>query len=103
MLSFDPRCHECHLGTPPTDPTLRGAWLAQLRIVAAYRERWNITGPTPVDTPDQIGTIEQLGQQKRAQAAAQRALAFTSEARQQPAEVPVGLPSVVIQPEGVER
>ncbi len=69
----------------------------QVRVVAAYRERWNLTGAAPGGRPGTgVGTIEQIGHQKRAQAAAERALTISRQARQQhqhhePADLSVGV------------
>ncbi len=82
------------LGTPPDDPAARAAWIHHVRVIAAYRERWNHTGAAPVDDREDAGTIEQIGHQKRAQAAAGRALAISRQVRQQhhePADLPVGV------------
>jgi hypothetical protein len=92
-----------HLGAPPADPALHRAWMAQLRVVAAYRDRWTLNGPAPVDTPEQARTLEQLGHQRRAHAATQRAVALATLPRQQPGELTIGLPSVVVQHKAVER
>lgn len=72
------------LGQPPTDPSLRAAWMHQVRVVAAYRDRWNHTGPTPIDRQDQTATIEQIGHQKRAAAAARQALTISRQDRTRP-------------------
>jgi len=61
------------LGPPPAAPTARHAWGEELRVVAAYRERWAITGPAPVGSEADAATIEQIGHYKRALAAAARA------------------------------
>jgi len=75
-----------HLGTEPKPPAARATWLREVRIVAAYRERWGLNGLRPLDSPEPAGTIEQIGHQKRAQAAAERALAISRHARQDATE-----------------
>jgi len=91
------------LGPPPSDRTLRGAWLTQVRIVAAYRDRWALTGAMPVDRPDQARSIEQLGHQKRARAAAELALSITQSTGEQSHPPVDGVPSTVVEHRGVER
>ncbi len=58
-----------HLGEMPSDPTHRAAWLANVATVAAYRERWNITGKTVIGKESNVDSIEQLGQWRRASSA----------------------------------
>jgi hypothetical protein len=70
------------LGKPPEDPAARAAWIHHVRVVAAYRERWNLTGVAPVDKREQASSIEQIGHQKRARAAAEHALTISRQARQ---------------------
>jgi hypothetical protein len=70
------------LGTPPSDPARRIGWLREVRIVAAYRDRWNVTGPSVIGRRDDASSIEQLGHHKRAHAAGDRALAITRAAPQ---------------------
>jgi conjugative relaxase-like TrwC/TraI family protein len=91
------------LGQPPTDPTQQAAWMAQVRVVAAYRDRWSITGPTPLDAQDQARTIEQVGHHKRAVVAAQRALAISRHDHHDPREPVEGVPSMTVEQKGVER
>jgi len=61
------------VGPPPAEPAVRHAWAEELRVVAAYRERWAITGPAPVGSEANVATIEQIGHYKRALAAVARA------------------------------
>jgi hypothetical protein len=79
------------LGTPPSDPTRRIGWLKEVCVIAAYRDRWSITGPTVIGRRDDTSSLEQLGQHKRAQAAIARALALTRAAprTQDPSELSV--------------
>ena len=84
------------LGSPPADPAMRTAWLNEVRVVAAYRDRWNISGMTVVDSREKASSIEQIGHQKRAHAAAERALTISDQARRehhqsQPVDVTVGI------------
>lgn len=47
------------LGTPPADKAALAAWLRQLRIVAAYRDRHRITADTPLG-PQPDSTAQRL-------------------------------------------
>jgi conjugative relaxase-like TrwC/TraI family protein len=59
------------LGPPPTNRTRHAVWLREVATIAAYRERWGITGRDPV--PLDRSSVEKTGHEKRAQAAAERA------------------------------
>ncbi len=61
------------LGQMPSDPARQAAWLANVATVAAYRERWNITGSTVIGKEECVDSIEQLGHWKRAKVAARAA------------------------------
>ncbi len=77
------------LGRPPQDERLRVLWLREARVVAAYRDRWEVHTPEAVDQRGTAHTIEQVGHQKRAAAAAARALKIAQQAhRDQPAQEP---------------
>jgi hypothetical protein len=65
------------LGTPPAEPARRIGWLRDVCTVAAYRDRWNITGPTVIGRRADASSVEQLGQHKRAEAAIDHAVALT--------------------------
>ena len=64
------------LGAPPADPERRHAWLRQVRVVAAYRELYNVTDVVPIQSEDLAHSSEEIGHQKRATEAARRALAI---------------------------
>ena len=53
------------LGTPPRDPQRASAWRRQLQIVAAYRDRYTITGDRPLGVP-----AESIAQRRDAASAA---------------------------------
>lgn len=74
------------LGRAPEDTRLRGVWLREARVVAAYRDRWDVHTVEPVDLRASAQTIEQVGHQKRATAAAARALRISQQARPAPAQ-----------------
>ena len=65
------------LGIPPSNPALRQEWLRQVRVVAAYRELYGVTGVHPVEARDKAGSGEERGHQLRAEQAAARALAVS--------------------------
>ncbi len=71
------------LGTPPTARQARAHWLLAARTVAAYRDRWDITTPQPLDTRGNARTIEQASQQRHAASAAARALRIARQAADQ--------------------
>ncbi len=52
-----------------------------LSTVAAYRDRWHITGEGSIGNRSDVGSTEQMSERKRAQAAAQRALAISHESK----------------------
>jgi conjugative relaxase-like TrwC/TraI family protein len=60
------------LGTPPAQPGNAAAWRRHARIVAAYRDRYSIASPTPVDTGDGESTAQRIDA-ARATAAVNRA------------------------------
>jgi hypothetical protein len=67
------------LGQMPSDPTHQAAWLANVATIAAYRERWNITGNTVIGKELDVDSIEQLGQWRRASSAVKAAVRLNSE------------------------
>jgi conjugative relaxase-like TrwC/TraI family protein len=69
------------LGTPPSDPAGRGAWLAAVATVAAYREQWSVgNDPRPLGA-DKPQSLEQLTQRRRAQTAVDSAFALVRQER----------------------
>ena len=71
------------LGTPPTNPRDLRAWRRQARVIAAYRDRYQITDPDPLGrTPE--STAQKIDA-ARARAALSRTRAADIDAR--PAEV----------------
>jgi conjugative relaxase-like TrwC/TraI family protein len=88
------------LGTPPATPARRERWIREVSIVAAYRDRWHITGQSAVGNQGDASSIEQTGQRQRALAAAARATALSSAALEQPSSFS---PEVAVQAQrGVE-
>jgi len=76
------------LGTTPSDPAVRKAWLRAVSTVAAYRERWGIGADHRRLGPESaVKTIEAVGHRKRAQAAVERALQVANAATMTPADV----------------
>ena len=66
------------LGTQPATPTRRERWIREISTIAGYRDRWHITGHSPVGKLGDAGSIEQTGQCQRALSAAARATAISS-------------------------
>jgi hypothetical protein len=66
-----------HFGQPPVDPGRGLAWQRHLGTVAAYRERWNVSGPRPLGDEGGNTSSERQSQHKRAQAAVDRTIAIT--------------------------
>jgi conjugative relaxase-like TrwC/TraI family protein len=62
------------LGPPPSDRGRWPRWLRNISTIAAYRDRWHITGQSSVGSRSDVGSTEQMSERKRAQAAAERAL-----------------------------
>jgi hypothetical protein len=65
------------LGPPPADLAQRAVWEQQVRTIAAYRDRYGITGPDPLG-PAPSSQGQRLDRQ-RADAAARRAQATVSD------------------------
>jgi hypothetical protein len=65
------------LGLPPADPVRRAAWEQQVRTIAAYRDRYGITGNDPLG-PAPSGQGQRLDHQ-RADAAVRRAQVTASD------------------------
>jgi hypothetical protein len=65
------------LGPPPADPARRAVWEQQVRSIAAYRDRYSITGPDPLG-PAPSGQGQRLDYQ-RADTATRRTQATASE------------------------
>ena len=51
--------------------------MKEVSTIAAYRDRWHISGQNPVGRPGNTISIEQRGQRQRALAAADRATALS--------------------------
>ena len=66
------------LGQMPPDPAHRAAWLANVATIAAYRERWNITGNAVIGKEASVDSIEQLGQWRRASSAVKAAVRLSN-------------------------
>jgi hypothetical protein len=64
------------LGIPPVAQARREHWMRELSAVAAYRDRWHITGASILGLQRDANSTEQTGQRQRAQVAAARAMAI---------------------------
>jgi conjugative relaxase-like TrwC/TraI family protein len=65
------------LGPSPNDRRNRARWLHEVSTIAAYRDRWHITGPGTLGRRDDVKSIEQMSQLQRALRAAVHARAIT--------------------------
>jgi hypothetical protein len=78
--------------------------MRQVRVVAAYRDRWGIGGQTVVGKEADVSTIEQLGHHKLAQLAVRKAQTISKlggEQRQDHTN-PTD-PTAAVAPSGIER
>jgi ATP-dependent exoDNAse (exonuclease V) alpha subunit len=64
------------LGSPPSDPSRRERWMREISTVAAYRDRWHVTGEHIIGNQTGLSN-EQTGHYQRARAAAARAVAIS--------------------------
>ncbi len=64
------------IGERPTGPADRERWIEELSVVAAYRDRYGITGNAPLGASTQ--TLVQAGDRRRAAEALRRAEALTA-------------------------
>jgi hypothetical protein len=64
------------LGSAPDDPRKRARWLHEVSTIAAYRDRWHITGPMALGEREHLKSIEQMGELQHALAAGKRARAI---------------------------
>jgi len=69
------------LGAIPDDPARRARWVREVSTVAAYLDRWHVTGEQTVGSPSDDGSSEQTIQRRLAERAATRALAISHGAR----------------------
>lgn len=60
-------------GPPPSDTTVAEAWWDRLAVVAAYRERWHVTGPGILGHESGVGSLQQAAHRARARRAGQEA------------------------------
>jgi conjugative relaxase-like TrwC/TraI family protein len=83
------------LGNAPADPLRRERWLRALSTVAAYRDRWHITGEQTLGASAEVTTIEQRDQRRRAHAAAERARAIAVPIKSQQVDAGTDIPLTV--------
>ena len=70
-------------GIPPAAPVRREHWMREVSTVAAYRDRWHISGQSVLGKQGDVSSTEQVGQRQRALAAAARATAISSASQEQ--------------------
>ena len=61
------------LGPVPSDPSQRARWRREVSTIAAYRDRWHLTGPAPIGTVAKVGCTEQMSQFRLAFAVSENA------------------------------
>jgi hypothetical protein len=69
------------LGTIPENPARRARWVREVSTVAAYRDRWHITGNETIGSAVDGVSSEQAIQRRLAEGAASRARAVSEGAR----------------------
>ena len=69
------------LGAIPEDPARRARWVREVSTVAAYRDRWHVTGEEIIGRPGDAVSSEQTIQRHLAEGAATRARAVSDGAR----------------------
>ena len=69
------------LGPPPAARLRRARWLRNVSTVAAYRDRWHITGQSSIGSRGDVASTEQMSEHKRAQAAVERALGMSRDSK----------------------
>ena len=79
------------LGIPPASPARRERWIREVSTIAAYRDRWHLSGQNPVGKLGNTISIEQTSQRQRALAAADRATALSRVESNQVLELLVAL------------
>jgi conjugative relaxase-like TrwC/TraI family protein len=72
------------LGAIPEDPERRARWVHEILTVAAYRDRWHITGSETIGRAVDGVSTEQAVQRRLAESAALRARAVSDGARRGP-------------------
>jgi hypothetical protein len=60
-------------GPPPQDATVAETWWDRLALIAAYRERWHVTGPGILGEETSISSLKQAAHRHRARRAGQEA------------------------------
>jgi conjugative relaxase-like TrwC/TraI family protein len=89
-----------HLGPVPADPRDGTRWFREVSTIAAYRERWHITGSTAIGTVSQVDGTERMSHFRRACAAAEHARAISQGTDRRPPSVDPQVEIEVVQ--GVE-
>jgi conjugative relaxase-like TrwC/TraI family protein len=81
------------LGPPPIEPGARAHWAESVTTVAAYRDRWGVTADDqPLGLQSGAVTVERARQHGLAQAAVERAIRLSRQARGAGAEPAVSRP-----------
>jgi conjugative relaxase-like TrwC/TraI family protein len=70
-------------GIPPASPARREQWMREVSTVAAYRDRWHISGQSTLGKQSDVSISEQTSQRRRALAATARAIAISGAGMEQ--------------------
>ena len=89
------------LGPAPNHSGHRTRWLRQVSTIAAYRDRWHITGPAPIGSQKDLKRTEQISEFQRAHYALVRARAISQPVGATQANISHDLEIDIVQ--GVER
>jgi conjugative relaxase-like TrwC/TraI family protein len=85
-------------GAPPTSPAVANAWRDRLAVIAAYRDRWQVTSPGILGDDAGVGSLQQAAHRARARRAGQEAARLAGLVPQAIAPA-TGAPSPEIGPE----
>ena len=88
----NPKSWAQKLGSPPANPERRERWIRSLSTVAAYRDRWHVSGEQVLGLAAHVSSIEQRDQRREALAAAKRAQTLAPQIGLQQVESGVEVP-----------
>ena len=79
-------------GPAPKDSAVANAWWDRIAVIAAYRDRWHVTGRSILGDEADVGSLRQVAHRARARRAGQEA-AYLAGLVPQPVVPAVGAPS----------
>ena len=91
------------LGPAPDDPSDRARWLREVSTIAAYRDRWHITGPGTLGGRNDVKSTEQMSQLQRALAAGEHARAVSQRTDRKQSTVSQDVDIEIEVAQGVQR